>query len=71
MILENFGLKVGVICNIESDSVLEGFVVKIDFVVGCFCREGVKVNFYIVILNKSFILGNYKEYNYKDIFKDF
>ncbi|MCD0023997.1 PASTA domain-containing protein, partial [Streptococcus agalactiae] len=70
MTLENSGLKVGAIRNIESDSVSEGLVVKTDPAAGRSRREGAKVNLYIATPNKSFTLGNYKEHNYKDILKD-
>ncbi|WP_159582930.1 Stk1 family PASTA domain-containing Ser/Thr kinase [Streptococcus halichoeri] len=65
--LENLGFKIGKVKEIESNRVAEGNVVKTDPAAGTSKRQGSKVDLFVSIGNKSFVMKDYKGQQYKDV----
>ncbi|HEL0247300.1 TPA: Stk1 family PASTA domain-containing Ser/Thr kinase [Streptococcus equi subsp. zooepidemicus] len=66
-VLEEAGLKVGKVHQIESDTVSEDQVVKTNPQAGSAKRKGSSVDLYLSIGNKGFEMENYKGQDYQDV----
>ncbi|MDV5977377.1 UNVERIFIED_CONTAM: Stk1 family PASTA domain-containing Ser/Thr kinase [Streptococcus canis] len=64
--LQDLGLKVGKVRQIESDTVAEGNVVRTDPQAGTAKRKGSSVTVYLSIGNKGFEMENYKGVDYQE-----
>lgn len=64
--LQDLGLKVGKVRQIESDTVAEGNVVRTDPPTGTAKRKGSTITVYLSIGNKGFEMENYKGIDYQE-----
>lgn len=64
--LQDLGLKVGKVRQIESDTVAEGNVVRTDPPTGTAKRKGSAITVYLSIGNKGFEMENYKGIDYQE-----
>ncbi|MGT2935736.1 Stk1 family PASTA domain-containing Ser/Thr kinase [Streptococcus castoreus] len=65
--LQEVGLKVGKVKQVDSDTVAEGNVVRTDPQAGTIKRQGASVTIYVSMGNKGFEMANYKGLNYQEV----
>lgn len=65
--LEEEGLTVGQVFEIESDTIAKGHIVKTNPTGGTSRRQGAKINLYVSNGNTSFVLGDYTGQNYQSV----